>query len=80
MKKKKIALKGLKLDKSHILSLNAENQVQGGGNSILDPGNKTILPPTTTFTDPTRATFCYFCPPAQSQDRFCITNDIGVLN
>lgn len=75
MKKKKVALKGLKLDKSHVLNLNADsNGILGGINSIVKgPVDKTIFP--TTPNDPTRATFCFFCPPGQSQDPFCINNN-----
>lgn len=72
MKKKKVALKSLKLDKSHLLNLNAEDQVQGGINSIVKGPVKTLFPTTTDPNDPTKATFCFFCPPDLSLDAFCI--------
>lgn len=70
MKKKKVALKSLKLDKLHLLNLNAEDQVQGGINSIVKGPVKTLFP--TDPNDPTKATFCFFCPPDLSLDAFCI--------
>lgn len=71
MKKKKVALKSLKLDKAHLLNLNA---IEGGrgvdGKSIIKlTTDDSILP--TGPTNPTNATWCFFCPPNQSVDRLC---------
>lgn len=65
MKKKKVALKSLKLDKAHLLNLNA---IEGG----KGVEGKTIIKITTDDpNNPTNATWCFFCPPNQSLDRLC---------
>lgn len=70
MKKKKVALKSLQLDKATLLNL---NNVAGGvgatGKVIKITTDDSLIP--TTPNDPTKATFCFFCPPNLSLDAFC---------
>ncbi len=48
-------------------------QVQGGLNTTAGKGGvKDIFSTTGGTTDPTLATFCFFCPPDLSLDAFCV--------